>query len=227
MFPPETGKQSRIIMLNIQRFVCNPFQENCYIVSDDTNEAVIIDCGAYFKEERTALVNYIQEKKLTPKHLLATHGHIDHNFGNDTIWEQYGLKPELCTQDERLYQGLKEQALRLCGISIEYDFPPVGRFLADKDIIEFGNHRLSVIHTPGHSPGSVFLYCQEEKLAFSGDTLFKMSIGRTDFDFGSFDDIMDSLGMIRNTLPADTIVLPGHGPQTTLAEEIRSNPFMK
>ena len=84
---------------------------------------------------------------------------------------------------------------------------------------------IRVLPTPGHTPGSVCLLVGDTM--FSGDTLFKMSIGRTDFDFGSFDDIMDSLGMIRNTLPADTIVLPGHGQQTTLAEEIRSNPCMK
>jgi glyoxylase-like metal-dependent hydrolase (beta-lactamase superfamily II) len=82
-------------MLNIQRFVCNMLQENCYVVSDETKECVIVDCGVYYQEERKALVNYIRDNGLVPKHLIATHGHLDHNFGNNTIYEEFGLKVEL------------------------------------------------------------------------------------------------------------------------------------
>ena len=214
-------------MLQIQRFVCNPFQENCYVVSDETNEAVIIDCGAYDQAERKAITRYIEEKKLKPVHLLVTHAHIDHNFGNNTIYEQYGLQPEMSTQDEILYQRLKEQAIRLCGIEIDYEFPAPGRVLSQQDSIQFGHHQLSLIPTPGHSKGSIFFYCEEEKLAFSGDTLFKMSIGRTDFDFGSFDEIMESMQLLKQLLPAETTILPGHGPATTMQEEMRSNPYLR
>ena len=214
-------------MLQIQRFVCNPFQENCYVVSDETNEAVIIDCGAYDQAERKAITRYIEEKKLKPVHLLVTHAHIDHNFGNNTIYEQYGLQPEMSTQDEILYQRLKEQAIRLCGIEIGYEFPAPGRLLSQQDSIQFGHHQLSIIPTPGHSKGSIFFYCEVAKLAFSGDTLFKMSIGRTDFDFGSFDEIMESMQLLKQLLPAETTILPGHGPATTMQEEMRSNPYLR
>ena len=105
--------------------------------------------------------------------------------------------------------------------------PPVGKYLDETDVIEFGTHRFSVIPTPGHTPGSVFFYCKEENIAFSGDTLFKMSIGRTDFEKGSYKDIMNSLQKLKECLPPDTIVLPGHGPKTTIGQEISSNPYMR
>ena len=82
-------------MLNIQKFVCNMIQENCYVVSDETKECIIVDCGAYYPEERKAIVQYIRDNQLTPKHLICTHGHIDHNFGNNTIYNEFGLKREV------------------------------------------------------------------------------------------------------------------------------------
>lgn len=214
-------------MLNIQRFVCNPFQENTYIVSDETHDAVIIDCGVFFQEERKALVNYISEQHLQPRHLLVTHGHIDHNFGNNTIFEQYGLKPEVSAADEPLMHQLAEQSIAFINYELDYELPAVEKYLVPTDIITFGSHRLCVIPTPGHTPGGCFFYCAEEKLAFSGDTLFRMSVGRTDFELGSYTDLSKSLECVVNTLPHDTTILCGHGPQTTLADEIRYNPYLK
>ena len=97
-------------MLHIERFQVNMLRENCYVVSDETKECAIIDCGAFYPEERTAIVNYIKGKELKPVHLLVTHGHLDHNFGNDTIHEAFGLKPEVSASDESLMLHLKEQA---------------------------------------------------------------------------------------------------------------------
>lgn len=105
--------------------------------------------------------------------------------------------------------------------------PPVGKYLADDDVIEFGDHRLTVIPTPGHTPGSVFFYCKEEGVAFSGDTLFRMSIGRTDFELGCFEDIVCSLKSLKDKMPLDTVILPGHGPQTVLKDEVECNPYFK
>lgn len=215
-------------MLNIQRFVVNPFQENCYIVSDSTGEAVIVDCGAFYPEERQAVVNYIRDNGLTPVHLIATHGHIDHNFGNDTIFSAFGLQPEIHSKDSGLMDRMAEQAMALCNYKMDNEsIPAVGRLLADDDTVEFGNHKFTMLHTPGHTPGSVFFYCKEEKVAFSGDTLFQMSIGRTDLWQGSYADIMSSLRHVNQKLPAETTILPGHGPQTTMADELRSNPYLK
>lgn len=213
--------------LKIQRFVCNPFQENCFVVSDETNEGVIIDCGAYFAEERKAIVDYVEKEGIRLKHLLGTHGHVDHHFGDDTIYSKYGLRPEVSAKDEYLQSKLNEQSLTFCGQPLGYEMPPVGKYLSDNDVIEFGSHRFTIIPTPGHTPGSVFFYCKEENIAFSGDTLFRMSIGRTDFELGNYDDIIVSLQSLSNHMPLDTTILPGHGPQTTLGDEVKCNPYFK
>ncbi len=212
-------------MLHIERFVFNPFQENTFVVHDDTKECVIIDCGAFFKEERKAIVDYIVKNELKPIHLLATHAHIDHNFGNNTIYENFGLMPEVAAKDEPLMSNLKRQSEEYINYSLDYDMPPVKAYFSDGDAISFGNHTFEVIATPGHSPGSSLFYCQEENLAFSGDTLFRMSVGRTDLTLGSHAELMTSLRRMADTLPHDTLIIPGHGPQTTLGDEIRTNPY--
>ena len=195
-------------MINIQKFVCNMFGENCYVVNDETNECVIVDCGALYEEERNAIVNYITRDNLIPKHLIVTHAHIDHNFGNDTIYNTFGLKPEISAEDEFLMSKLKKQAMDFCQINYKRFIPPVGLYFKENDVIEFGNHKFTIISTPGHTPGSVFFYCKEEKLAFSGDTLFYGTWGRTDLPTSSFDDIINSITEKLLKLPDDTIVYP-------------------
>lgn len=212
-------------MLTIKRFECNMLQENCYIISDETKECVICDCGAYYPAERAAIVDYIRDNGLTPVHLLSTHGHIDHNFGNNTIFDEFGLKPEVHKEDQYLMDMLAEQAEALVGITLDYAMPPVGKYFGDGDEITFGSHRLKVIETPGHSKGSVFFYCPEESMALSGDTLFRNSIGRTDYLGGSMFQIIQSLRMICQ-LPDNTVVYPGHGPQTTIGTELSGNPYL-
>ena len=214
-------------MINIQRFEVNPLQENCYVVSDDSRECVIIDCGAYYDEESIAIGNYLRKQQLKPVRLLATHGHLDHNFGNAHLFRQYDLKVEICAGDQQLVERLPQQAAALFGMEISDDQPPVGRLLSDGDSITFGQHTLQVIQTPGHSHGSCLFYCKEEGVVFSGDTLFRMSIGRTDFPEGSWQQMEQSLAKIAGTLPKDTVVYPGHGPQTTIADELQYNPYLR
>lgn len=213
--------------LNIQRFVCNMFQENCYVVSDDTQECIIIDCGALYEEERTAISTYIKDKELKPMHLVCTHAHIDHNFGDDFINHTYGLLPEVSIADKKLMKSLRWQAKAFVGMNYEETIPPVGRFFSNGDKVSFGTHTFNIIATPGHSPGSVVLFCEAEKVAFTGDTLFRMSIGRTDLGDGRYEDIIDSLHLLVKKLPADTVLLPGHGSQTTMADELQYNPYLK
>lgn len=214
-------------MITIQKFVFNPLQENTYVVHDDSKEAVIIDCGAFFPEERTALKNYIQENDLQLKHLLCTHGHLDHCYGNIFIWQEYALQAEVMEADEFLIAHLDEQARSFFGFELQEEVPPVSTFLSKDDVIRFGNHQLTIIPTPGHSPGSAVFYCEEENVAFTGDTLFNMSIGRTDLQRGSYHDMLNSLGIIRNTLPPDTTLYCGHGPQTTMQQELKYNIYLR
>lgn len=212
-------------MMNIKRFVCNMLQENCYVVHDESNECVIIDCGAYYEEERLAIVNYIKEHHLRPTHLLATHGHLDHNFGNNTMEEVFGLKVEVAEGDVEYINKSQDQAQSFFGISLDYSIPSISKTLKENDEIKFGNHSLHVLETPGHSQGSLTFYCKAENVAFTGDTLFRHSIGRTDFAGGNMFQIINSLRMMAQ-LPDETVVFPGHGDQTTIGEELAHNPYM-
>lgn len=212
--------------LNIQCFECNMLQENCYVVSDETRECVIIDCGAFFPEDKKAILQYIRDNQLTPKHLLATHGHLDHNFGNHFIFDEFGLKVEIHRDDEEFIAHYEEQAEKFFGLHAIEPLPEAGRLLTGGDEIAFGNHRFTVIETPGHSRGGVFFYCKDENVCFSGDSLFKGSIGRTDLMGGSMFMLIQSLKTIAQ-LPDDTAVFPGHGPQTTIGTEVATNPFLE
>lgn len=214
-------------MLNIQKFVFNPYQENTYVVSDETGECVIIDCGAMFDNEQLALQEYIIENQLTPVQLLCTHGHFDHCVGIGMVYEQYGLQPLIHSKDAILLEGLSEQAMHFLGMEYDQEVPPIGKFIDENDVIAFGNHRFSILHTPGHTPGSILFYCQEEHCVFSGDTLFQMSIGRTDFPGGSYQEMMDSLRNVIIPLPEETVVWSGHGPKTTIGKEKQYNPFLR
>lgn len=127
--------------------------------------------------------------------------------------------------DAHLMQTLKKQASKFYQLNLDYDFPPIDHFFEQDEIIKFGNHEFSIIETPGHSKGSVTFYCASEHVAFTGDTLFKHSIGRTDFAGGSMFLIIQSLRKLAQ-LPDDTIVLPGHGDQTTIGDEVAVNPYM-
>ena len=212
-------------MITIKTFPCNQLQENTYVVSDDTRECVIIDCGAYFEEEFQAIQNYIETEQLKPVHLLATHGHFDHNFGNNFIFETYGLKVEISADDAYLINDLPGQFESMIGVPLRRQYPEVDHFFEADETIRFGHHTFDILKTPGHTPGGVTFYNKEESIAFTGDTLFRMSIGRTDFDRGSYKDIMDSLHNVIAKLPPDTVIFSGHGPKTTLAEELRYNPY--
>ena len=155
---------------------------------------------------------------------MLTHGHFDHVMGCRFIYDTYGLQPGLCERDAEMYNGAKTQAADF-GLNFEGDMPALGRCVNDGDEVAFGSHTFKVIHTPGHSQGSVVYYSDQEAVAFTGDTLFKNSIGRTDLPGGSMFQIIQSLRMFTQ-LPDNTRVLPGHGPETTIGYELATNPYL-
>ena len=214
-------------MLKIETFVFNMMQENCYVVSDATGQAVIIDCGAFYDSERQAVVDYIENHQLDVKHLLCTHGHFDHVFGNDTVVEHFGILPEIHADDAVLLRSLASQMMDMVGMSYTRVVPEPVHLLVDGETISFGDHELKVLYTPGHSPGGVVFYCEKEDVLFSGDTLFRMSVGRTDLYRGSWEVLVNSLQRVLAPLPADTRVYCGHGPKTTIGDEVRMNPFFR
>lgn len=203
-------------MLNIKTLVVNQLQENCYIVSDETSETVIIDCGAFFEDERKAVVSYIRDHGLSLCHLLCTHGHFDHVFGADTIYEEFGIAPEVHAADRHFVEDMDRQFRDMLGEPYPRPSVKASRLLSDGDTVTFGNHTLMVIHTPGHSEGGVVFYCAEENTAFTGDTIFHMSFGRTDLPGGSWEKLKASLDRLTSIIPPHTILYPGHGPSTTM-----------
>ena len=165
--------------MKIKRFEFNMFPVNCYVLSDETKEAVIIDAGCFYEEEKQALKKYIDDNGLNVKHLLNTHLHLDHIFGNSFLLKEYGLKAEANQADEFWLNQADAQA-RMFGFQLPEPTVPLGKYVCDGDIITFGNTKLEAIHVPGHSPGSIVYYCKEESCLFSGDVLFQGSIGRAD-----------------------------------------------
>ena len=171
-------------MLKIETFVVNMIQENCYIVSDETHETVIIDCGAFYDNDKERIKAYIEKNKLVPVHSIFTHGHFDHIIGSKFLFDTYGIKPEISAKDTDLYYDCEKQLNDFVGLNINLQLPNINKIIDDKYKIKFGTHTLSVISTPGHTPGGVSFYCKEENVLFSGDSLFYCSVGRTDLPGG-------------------------------------------
>ena len=197
------------------------FQENCYLYAcPQTREAVIIDPG----DEAERILERISELKLIPKYMLNTHGHIDHICAIDAVSAVYPVPLAIHADDVHMYTD--ERTARMFGRSAPLVQRKPDFFLKEGDTISFGTLTLEVLHTPGHTPGGVCLvsppYC-----VFSGDTLFYRSIGRTDLPGGSYQKILRSIHDRVLALPDDTIVIPGHGPITTIGEERESNPFLR
>ena len=214
-------------MLKVKCFVCNPLQENCYVVSDESGECVIIDCGAYYEHEKDALFNYIRDERLKPVALLATHGHLDHNFGVSDVFGKYGLKVMICSEDQAMVEHLNEQARDIFGLELNIGCPGTEHLLENGEKICFGTSSLKVLKTPGHTHGSCLFCSEQENIVFTGDTLFRMSIGRTDFAEGSWQEMQHSLSNVIANLPSEMVVYSGHGPRTTIADELQYNPYLR
>lgn len=214
--------------MKISRFVFNMFGENTYIVYDETTrEAAIIDPGMLDTPEREAIDNFIVKNGLTLTHMIITHLHIDHTFGHDYIKEKYGLRLEGNDADNFLGTTRTAQA-RMFHLPFELSDLAVDVNLQGGDEIVLGpDSRLTAINVPGHSPGSIALYSEQNGVVFTGDALFPDSIGRTDVPGGNHDQLVSSIKSSLLTLPPETVVLPGHGGETTIGREKALNPFLK
>ena len=211
-------------MIRIKRF---EFEANCYVVSDDTGECVIIDPCAFYRRHRENFKYYINKEQLKPVRCLLTHGHYDHLLSCDLVKDEYGLYPEVHPGDKPWIAKAEMKIEEVYGKgNFHHDIVKPQRFLDDGEIIKFGHHELKVIHTPGHSPGSVVFYCEEEKAAFTGDTLFRCDIGRSDLMFGWEMDLMQSLKMLTNLLPDDCVIWPGHDLESTMEYEKKNNQYL-
>ena len=212
--------------MKIKKFEFNMFPVNCYVLSDESGEAVVIDPGCFYPEEKQMLKDYLQDNNLTLKHVLCTHLHLDHIFGNPYLYKEFGLQPEGGQQDE-FWLAKAPDHCRMFGFQINEEPVSLGRYVCDGDIIRFGDTELEVIHVPGHSPGSMVYYSKESACLFSGDVLFQGSIGRADLAGGNFDELRENICSRLFVLPNDTKVYPGHGSSTSIGEEKRNNPFFR
>lgn len=211
--------------MTIKTFTFNPFQENTYLLFDETKEAVLIDAGCITETEKLTLKRFIDENGLTLKRLINTHLHLDHQFGNEFVADTFGLLPEANQQDEFLLANVVEQA-RSFGFSVEEEAQALGAYINEGDEIKFGNCSLKAIHVPGHSPGSLAFYSEKEGVVFAGDVLFRNSIGRTNLPYGDYATLILSITKKLLPLPDSTVVYCGHGPSTTIGSEKSSNPYL-
>ncbi len=205
----------------IESFPVGPLQCNCSIIGcPETGEAAVIDPGG----DVDKILAFCEANKLTVKYLLHTHAHFDHIMGSRAMREKTGAKICLHKEDEFLYQKLGMQC-SLFGFKSDQPLP-IDHYLNDEEVIEVGKNKAKVIFTPGHSPGSSCFSCEDQdSVLFAGDTLFQQSIGRTDLWGGSSDAILKSIRGRLFTLDDSTRVITGHGPDTSIWSEKKSNPF--
>ncbi len=211
-------------MISIHYFTFGPFQENTYILWDETKECVIIDPGNNSSSENVQLSNFISQNQLKPARLILSHAHVDHVNGNKYVFDTYGLLPEV-HKDDLFFLERHLATAQMYGFNVDPS-PMAKDYVKEGDVIQFGKSTLNTIHTPGHSPGSVTYYNTEQGFMISGDVLFYGSIGRTDLPLGNFDDLIDSIKTKLFPLGDHMKVYSGHGPMTTIGFEKMNNPFL-
>lgn len=212
-------------MFLIKKFTFNPFQENTYILSDETGECVIIDPGCYENFEKKELEAYIKDNNLKPVKLLNTHCHIDHVLGNNFVSKLYNIKPEHHELELPVLASIPQYA-HMYGMGGYEEAPSCESFIVPGTEIKFGNQTLEVIFGPGHAPGHVAFYNKKEKILIGGDILFEGSFGRTDLPGGNFDTLKETLINTIFKLPEEIVVYTGHGNETTIGKEKKTNPIL-
>ena len=210
-------------MLQVQSFVFNALQENTFVLFDETKECVVIDPGCSNQAENAQLKSFIDKHKLKVKLVLNTHCHVDHVLGNRFAKQTFKIN--------LLIHRLEEPTLRAAEVYApsygfhDYQHQSADAFLEEGDFIVMGNHTLVVLFVPGHAPGHVAFYNEKSRILIGGDVLFYNSIGRTDLPGGNHEQLINSIHSKLFTLPDNVKVYPGHGPETTIGFEKKTNPF--
>ncbi len=210
-------------MIRIKKFTFNPFQENSYLLSNDKNECIVVDPGCFNSDEENELSNYIDSENLTPTHLINTHFHIDHVLGNHFVSDKYNL-PVTAYLSEIDMVSMAERSADLYSIPYKSSPKPT-KFLNEGDTIDFDGSELKILFIPGHAPDHIVLLCDDEDFMIGGDVLFKGSIGRTDLPGGNHHDLIENIEKKIFTLKDSIKIYSGHGPETTVGIEKRTNPF--
>lgn len=212
-------------MIKIKSFTFNPFQENTYVLYDETNEAIVIDPGCLERFEREELAGFVEKEGLKIVSLINTHCHVDHVLGNSFVKDQYKVSLHIHPKEEQTLKSVEAYA-PVYGFH-SYSPATPDAFFEEGDKIKFGNSELEILFVPGHSIGHVVFYNKAEKLCLGGDVLFYRSIGRYDLPGGDYQTLMKSIKEKMFSLPDDMVVYPGHGPETTIGDEKKYNPFIQ
>jgi len=210
--------------MKIDCLILGAYQTNCYILRENeaAKDCLIVDAGL----EADEMIDVLRAHKLNPVAVVLTHGHADHITGLAALRENFpGIKVYIHKLDAQMLTGAEGNLSELAGELFSTD--PADFLIEEGDVIKQAGIRLEVLHTPGHTPGGVSLYSKDERIVFSGDALFAESVGRTDFPGGSMTQLIKSIKEKLFTLPDETIVYPGHGPVTTIAEEKAHNPYLQ
>ncbi len=205
--------------MEIQVLPAGIFDSNTYILSEQ-GECAVIDCGA----DPERILKTVADNKLKVRYIILTHGHADHIFHVGTLKNATGATLCIHQQEQLLYSDSQKNGFETFGFSNQTELPDPDRLLKHGDKLPLGNSSLEIIHTPGHSPGSISVLAGN--MLFSGDTLFARSVGRTDLYGGSGKSLTDSVRNRLFVLDGDTVVYPGHGPSTTIGFERENNPYV-
>jgi glyoxylase-like metal-dependent hydrolase (beta-lactamase superfamily II) len=212
-------------MLVVHKLVFNPFQENTYVIEGENKDCIIVDPGCYNSKENSELKSFINSKKLTPIALVLTHFHLDHVFGNQYVFEEWGLLPT-GHKDGEFTMGGNQRACEMYGLPY-IPSPPITHFINDGDVINLGDDEIKVLHVPGHSTGHVALVNEISNWVIAGDVLFQNSIGRTDLPGGDLATLEKSIREKMYVLSDEMVVYCGHGPETSIGNEKFANPFVR
>ncbi|MHC4570833.1 MAG: MBL fold metallo-hydrolase [Planctomycetota bacterium] len=210
--------------MKIDRLILGAYQTNCYILRSSVadKDCLIIDTGL----EAGELVDFLQRHELNPVAVVLTHGHADHITGLVALRDKFpNTKVYIHKLDAEMLTSAKDNLSALAGVLFMSE--PADFLIEEGNVIEEANIKLQVLHTPGHTQGGICLYSKDEGIVFSGDTLFADSVGRTDFPGGDIKQLTTGIKEKLCVLPDETVVYPGHGPVTTIAQEKASNPYLK
>lgn len=211
--------------MKIEKFIFSPFQENTFVVWDEeTKETIVIDPGCLNTDEEIKLKSFIEENSLSVKYLLNTHGHLDHIFGNAFVKNTFNPIHYAPEKDLPLFERAREQAEGF-GLSMK-ESPQPDKYIDESNSLFLGKTKFEFLFTPGHTPGEYCINIPSEKVCFTGDVLFRESIGRTDLWEGDFDTLVNSIKTKLFPLPDETVIYPGHGDKSTIGFEKSNNPFL-
>jgi len=211
--------------MQYKTFIFSPFQENTYVLYDETGECIVIDPGNFSSEENNKLNAFFKDNNLKLVAVITTHNHLDHIFGLKYLVDTYKVD-FVCHENEIPWIDNFKATCNGYGLDIDYNPPKPTKLIENGEVFKFGNTELEVILVPGHSAGGLAFYNKKTGVLFCGDILFQGSIGRTDLPGGNYDQLISGIKEKLLILPDETNIFSGHGPNTTIADEKISNPYL-